>query len=268
MKIACVQFAPAYRDTMRNLERLGEFAARADAEILVFPELALTGYFFESKEDVAPLAETVDGPLAGAISEIAKREKKAIVTGFLETAGGKYFNSALAFDLNGNLASHYRKVHLFYYETKLFEPGDRGFPVFPLSTRSGSANVGILICYDWRFPEAARALALAGAELIAMPSNIVTTTGMLQPTLRTRAFENKIILAFADRVGTEEYATETLIYRGGSSIIGMNGDMLVHASEDKEEIIIADVDLSKTRNKRINPFNDIFSDRRASGYGM
>ncbi|MFI5201793.1 MAG: nitrilase-related carbon-nitrogen hydrolase, partial [Candidatus Kapaibacterium sp.] len=128
--------------------------------------------------------------------------------------------------------------------------------------------VGMLICYDWRFPEAARTLALKGAELIAMPSNIVTTTGMLHATLQTRAFENKVALAFADRIGTEENAGESLSFRGESAIIGMNGEILAKASEDREEIIVAEVDLSKTWNKRINKFNDIFSDRPERGYGL
>ena len=268
MKIACIQFSPARSDVDRNLARMEELAARADADIVVFPELALTGYFFTSKDQISDLAESVDGPAAQRISAIAKAEGKAIVTGFLEGADGKYFNSALAFDANGNLAGHYRKVHLFYYEKNIFEQGDRGFPVCTLETRSGTAKVGILICYDWRFPEAARKLALAGAELIAMPSNIVTTTGMLHTTLRTRAFENKVALAFADRIGTERAEDETLTFRGASAIIDMNGEIRAHAGDDGEEVISSEIDLSKTRNKKINEFNDIFLDRPAGGYHL
>lgn len=268
MKIACVQFAPTYRDLKKNLERISDFVHTADADLVIFPELALTGYFFTTPDEIAPLAERIDGPIALALGEIAKRENKAIIIGFLEEAGGKFYNAALAFDNKGNLAGHYRKVHLFYYETQIFSRGDLGFPVFPLQTRSGMAQVGMLICYDWRFPEAARTLALKGAELIAMPSNIVTTTEMLHTTLQTRAFENKVALAFADRIGAEKNSDETLSFRGESAIIGMNGEILAKASQDREEIIIADVDLSKTRNKRINKFNDIFSDRPASGYGL
>lgn len=268
MKIACVQFSPAYRDTSKNLAHMQELTARADADILVFPELALTGYFFKRKEDIAPLAEPADGSLARAISQIARSEKKAIITGFLELDGKKYFNSALAFDSDGKLAGHYRKVHLYYYEKEIFEPGDLDFPVFQLATRSGIANVGMLICYDWRFPEAARKLALGGAELIVMPSNIVTTTGMLHTTMRTRAFENKVVLAFADRIGMEHYGDESLTFRGGSAIIDMNGEILAQASEDKEEVIVAEADLTKTRGKQINNFNDIFLDRPEKGYGL
>jgi predicted amidohydrolase len=268
MRISCAQFAPEYRDVQNNLDRIRGFVRRSDADLVVFPELAQTGYFFKSKEEITSLAEPIDGPISRALSAFALEENKAVISGFLEKADGNFYNSALAFDGNGKLVGHYRKVHLFYYEMQIFTRGDLGFPVFSLETRAGTANVGMLICYDWRFPEAARKLALAGAELIAMPSNIVTTTGMLHTTLRTRAFENKVAIAFADRVGSETNSGETLHFRGESAIIGINGEVLSAASEKEEEIISADVDLSKASNKRINPFNDIFSDRPSSGYGL
>jgi predicted amidohydrolase len=268
MKISCVQFAPAYRDVQNNLDRMRGFVQQSDADIVIFPELAQTGYFFTSNDEIGSLAEPIDGPIARALSAFALEANKAIVSGFLEEGDGKFYNSALAFDANGKLAGHYRKVHLFYYETQIFASGDMGFPVFSLETRTGIAKVGMLICYDWRFPEATRKLAINGAELIAMPSNIVTTTGMLHTTLCTRAFENKVALAFADRIGSEINNGETLHFRGESAIIGMNGEILIAASDKNEEIITAEVDLLKTHNKRINPFNDIFLDRPEVGYGL
>jgi predicted amidohydrolase len=268
MNISCVEFAPEYRDIQNNMDRIRGFVQKSAGDIVIFPELAQTGYFFTSKEEVEPLAQTIDGTIARSLSAFALEENKAIISGFLEEAGGKFYNSALAFDANGNLVGHYRKVHLFYYETQIFTQGDLGFPVFSIETRSGIASVGMLICYDWRFPEAARVLALNGAELIVMPSNIVTTTGMLLTTLQTRAFENKVTLAFADRIGSETNEGETLHFRGESTIIDMNGQLLATASEQGEEIITAEVDLLKTRQKRINPFNDIFSDRPHAGYGL
>jgi predicted amidohydrolase len=268
MKISCVQFTPAYGDVERNLERMRLFVKRADGDIVIFPELCLTGYFFKSKSEIARLAEPIHGPTVAALSRLAREEGKAIVTGFLEESNGSFYNSSLAFDANGKRTGHYRKVHLFYYETQIFAKGDLGFPVFPLETRAGSVDMGMLICYDWRFPEAARKLALNGATLIAIPSNIVTTTGMLHITLRTRAFENKVGLAFADRTGAETNTGETLKFRGESAIIGLNGDMLAVASEQDEEIITVDVDLSKAKDKQINAFNDIITDRPREGYGI
>src|SRR5207302_2114470 len=118
----------------------------------------------------------------------------AIVTGFLESDNGALYNSAIAIDCHGKFAGHYRKMHLFYYEKKVFATGNLGFPVFDIEVRNGKkVKLGMMICYDWRFPEAARTLALKGVEVIAIPSNIVTITGMLRETLRVRAFENKVI---------------------------------------------------------------------------
>jgi predicted amidohydrolase len=268
MKISCAQFAPTYGDVQNNLDRIRGFVQQADADMVIVPELAQTGYFFTSKDEIEPFAQTIDGQIARALSAFALEANTAIVSGFLEEADGTFYNAALAFDANGALVGHYRKMHLFYYETQIFSQGDLGFPVFSLETRSGIAKVGMLICYDWRFPEAARKLALDGAELIAMPSNIVTTTGMLHTTLQTRAFENKVALAFADRIGSETHNGETLYFRGESAIIGMNGELVATASEHNEEIITAEIDLSKTHNKRINPFNDIFTDRPETGYGL
>jgi len=268
MKIACIQFEPGHGEIGYNLKKMRELIARADADCVIFPELALTGYFFKTRIEIAPLAEEIDGAIVRELSDIARTNNKAVITGFLETSGSEFFNSSLAFGSDGKLAGHYRKVHLFYYETQIFSRGDLGFPVFSLATRSETAKVGMLICYDWRFPEAARTLALKGAELIAMPSNIVTTTGMLHTTLQTRAFENKIVLAFCDRIGSEINGEEKLDFRGESAIIGMNGEVISIASSDDEEIIAGEVDLSNTRNKRINQFNDIFSDRPESGYGI
>jgi predicted amidohydrolase len=101
-----------------------------------------------------------------------------------------------------------------------------------------------------------------------MPSNIVTTSGMLHTTLRTRAFENKVALAFSDRVGSETNADETLLFRGESTLINYNGEVLAIASADSSQTIVANFDLSKTREKQINPFNDIFRDRHPGGYGL
>lgn len=266
VSVACIQTFPKYRDLAANLAEIELQAKSIDADILIFPELALTGYFFQSSEEMESLAATTGGALAESLSRIARENSTAIITGFLEAANGKHYNSALAFDATGKLVGHYRKVHRFYYETQIFEQGDLGFPVFDLATRGGHVRTGMLVCYDWRFPEAARSLALQGAELIAMPSNIVTTTGMLHTTLQTRAFENKVALAFADRVGTETLGGETLTFRGESAIINYNGEIIAKASPDKPEAIIAELDLTKTRDKRFNQFNDLLEDRVPAAY--
>ena len=266
MKIACCQFAPHYRDLSQNLESIRNTVCATDADVCVFPELALTGYFFKNIEEIIPLGQTIDGELSRELAAIAKEGSKAIITGFLERSNDRFFNSSLAFNSQGELVGHYRKIHLFYFEKQVFTRGNLGFPVFDLKTRNGVVRTGMLICYDWRFPEAARSLALHGAELIAMPSNIVTTTGMLHTTLQTRSFENKVIVAFADRIGSETNGDETLLFRGESSLINFSGEIMCKASADKPESIIAEFDVIRTREKRINEFNDIFGDRQPKFY--
>jgi len=268
MRIACVQCAPTYRSIEDNLASIVRLTSTSNADLCVFPELATTGYFFRSKEEIASLAQPIDGKAVQQLRSIAANTGTALITGFLEESNGKYYNSALAFDHKGNLVGHYRKTHPFYYETQIFERGDLGYPVFDIDTENGIVKCGMLICYDWRFPEPARALALQGAELIAMPSNIVTTTGMLHTTLQTRAFENKVALAFADRIGGETNGDESLTFRGESCIINYNGEILAKASANKEEMLGAELDLIKTRDKQINPFNNIITDRPANGYGI
>ncbi len=271
IRIGCVQMNPVFKNIDANLEKFVQFVSEADADLLIFPELAFTGYFFTSPEEAKKYAETLDGNLVKKIKSIAKEKKIAIVSGFLELENGMLFNSAIAINSNGELTGHYRKVHLFYYEKVVFSPGDLGFPVFEIEVRTGKKlKLGIMICYDWRFPEAARSLALNGAEVIAVPSNIVTTTGMLIETLKVRAFENKIILAFSDRIGKEntliDSKNEELIFRGQSCIINYNAEILSQELNDVESITYANIDTYKTSEKTINKFNNIISDRQNKSY--
>jgi predicted amidohydrolase len=239
-------------------------------DLHIFPELALTGYLFTAKEQLADLAEPIGGATCQRISELARKSQTAIITGFLESADGVFFNSALAFDRKGALIGHYRKIHRFYFETQIFERGDLGFPVFEIATPEETCRVGMMICYDWRFPEAARSLALSGAQLIAVPSNIVTTTGMLRETLRTRAFENKVYVAFVDRVGAESAVVAgnsiSLEFQGQSAIFSFNGEPLAEAGRDGESVISATINPNLTSSKRISEFNDIMGDRSPTLY--
>ena len=194
-----------------------------------------------------------------------------IVFGFAERDGDKLYNSSLLITNNGEIQGLYRKVHLFYYEKLMFRAGNLGFPVFDITSRENDqVKVGMQICYDWRFPEATRSLALQGAEVVAIPACIVTKTGMLHDTLRVRAFENKIIVAFADRVGSETNSIngkeETLNFRGESCIINYNGEILSRLDDVSTGSITTEVDTSKTISKDINPNNNIHSDRRPESY--
>ncbi len=271
IRIGCVQSNPVFGDIDSNLRSFEQFASEADSDLLVFPELALTGYFFTTPQKAKLYAEPIGGMLAANIKRIAKRYDLAIVTGFLEEENGLLYNSAIAIDRRGNLAGHYRKVHLFYYEKMVFAQGNLGFPVFDIEVRNREKiKLGLQICYDWRFPESTRTLAVKGAELVAIPSNIVTTTGMLIETLKVRAFENKVIIAFADRIGSEKEVidnkTEELTFRGESCVINYNGEILSINSTQAESITYANVLTENTKSKDINIFNNIINDMRNNIY--
>ncbi len=273
LRVGAVQFAPEHKNIPANLKKIASMIESADADLLVFPELSLSGYTFSSADEARQFSIAIDSPEMSHLQELAQKSKIALVLGFIEITDGKLFNSSVAINSDGSIAGLYRKVHLFYYEKKVFSGGELGFPVYDLQTQSGiSFKLGMQICYDWRFPEATRSLALAGAEVIAIPSNIVTTTGMLKSTLQVRAFENKVIVVFADRVGTEVLRTDIgdqeLIFRGESAIIDYNGEVLTTLSTAEESICYADVNPSKARTKNINDLNNILSDRRKDQYSV
>lgn len=265
--VGVVQFAPVHKDVRANLNRIISFVESADADLLVFPELSLSGYAFTSSEEAIPYAQTKNSNEINQLATAATKKGIAIVFGYAERSGDMLYNSALAIDSSGKVIGKYRKVHLFYYEKEVFAPGDLGFPVFDLGLKNGeSVKLGIQICYDWRFPEATRSLALHGAELVAIPSNIVTTTGMLLDVLRVRAFENKVMVAFADRVGEEQLSNEPLIFRGESAIINVNGGVEKQLSTIEESIGYAMLEPTKADSKSINKYNNIISDRRNDQY--
>jgi predicted amidohydrolase len=262
MKIAAIQTYPKHRDIEHNLAEMISLIGSRDAELLIFPELALTGYLFRTKEEALPFALSVDSEQVERLRQACAESGKSLVFGHLELDGDRIYNSAIVIDRSGALIGVYRKTHLFHFERTVFSPGDTGFKVFDLQTNSGVFKLGVMICYDWRFPESARSLALQGAELIAIPSNIVTRTGMLHSVLQTRAFENKVIVAFADRVGQEEELT----YRGESCIINYNGEILTQLDDHETGIATAEVDPKATLNKSFSDLNDIFKDRRPGMY--
>jgi predicted amidohydrolase len=173
-----------------------------------------------------------------------------LVAGLVERKGSSYYNSAVIVK-NGKYLGTYRKVHLFYNEKKFFKPGAE-FKVF--------GNVGVMVCFDWYFPESARTLMLKGAEVIAHPSNLVLSR--CPDSMKTRALENSVFTVTADRVGEER----GLRYVGQSEIVDPHGRILYRASKMKEECIVRKVDLSMARNKAVTSKNNILRDRKPNAY--
>lgn len=263
MKVAVVQMQPRLGNVEANVERIVALIARAEADVVIFPELALSGYFFTSRQQILPHAIERTSPVLDVIEQRARQHHRVVIVGFPEYDGDRCYNAAVLFDPQGG-RHYYRKTHLFYRERFVFDEGDTGFTVATIAWLD--LRVGMMICYDWRFPEAARTLALKGADLIACPSNLVTQVWRM--AMPVRALENKVYMAVANRIGTESDGNEELSFNGCSAIYGYNGAILAELPADTEGIAVAPIEPQKTRRKAFNQYNDIFADRRPWAYDL
>lgn len=261
MKLTVVQFAPEFGEKEKNLKKIDDYA-HIKTDIIVFPELATTGYFFINREETTLYAEPFSGKSVSLMQSVSTSTKKIIVFGFAELYGDKIYNSAAILFPNKNQSCVYRKSHLFYREFQCFSPGDTGF--FTVYSEEFDLHLGTMICYDWRFPEAARTLALNGADLIVCPSNLVTDVWHI--SMPSRALENKVYFAVANRTGIEEREEESLLFKGASAIYSYNGSEMIKADATEETFLTVEFEPDKTRNKSFNQFNDIFKDRRKDLY--
>ncbi len=239
MKIAAVQMDVKIFEKDHNLLRVLESlesAARAGAKLVVFPECALTGYCFASREEAWPLAETVPGPSTEKIAAAAKRVGCTVVVGMLERSGERIYNAAAVVSPEG-VAGTYRKVHLPYLGIDRFSAlGDRPFPVFT----TPHARLGVNICYDCSFPESGRIVKLQGAQVLCIPTNWPVGSDSWEHTPKVRATENHMVVVVADRVGEER----GIRFVGHSQIVDFSGRVLAEAGETEETIIYGEVDLA------------------------
>jgi predicted amidohydrolase len=257
-RVAVVQTNPHFGEVKRNVGRALELMSTVKADLYVLPELFSTGYNFINRDEVEQLAEPVEGSTVLSLQRFAEQHSCHIIFGFAEKADTLY-NSAAVVGQSG-MVGMYRKVHLFDRENLFFSPGNLGFRVFDLPF----GKVGIMICFDWIYPESARSLALQGAQLIAHPSNLVLPH--CPDAMVTRCLENRVFAATADRVGRENRAGIDLTYKGMSELVSPHGEILKRLSVDREEIAVVEVDLNVANNKKLNPHNDLFKQRRTDQY--
>ncbi|HJQ25077.1 MAG TPA: carbon-nitrogen hydrolase family protein [Blastocatellia bacterium] len=268
-QIACVQMDVAIGDVAANRQQIIASireAAAQGAQLVIFPECALTGYCFESLAEAAPFAEPLDGPSAQAIAAVCRDTGTHVVAGFIERQGDHYYNAAMVIGPAGVVGS-YRKVHLpFLGVDRFLTPGDRPFEVITLPF----GRVGINICYDASFPEAARALKLLGAELVILPTNWPGGAWRTAEfVINTRASENHLHFAAVNRVGTERGWQ----FIGRSKVVDCMGDTVVEASRERAEIVYATLDMQwSNQNKIVNVAGsyelDRLADRRPEFYGV
>lgn len=267
-RIAACQLAPAIGDLDGNRSRALaaiDAAADAGAQVVVLPELAASGYVFRDAEEARGLTEPADGPTVAGWAERAAARGLAIAGGFAEAAAdGRLYNSAALVDPAG-VRAVYRKAHLWDREAEVFAPGIDPPPV--IDTVHG--RIGLMVCYDLEFPEWVRLAALAGAELLCVPTNWPRETrpGGERPmeVLRTMvaAATNRMAIAACDRCGAERGVD----WVAGSAIAGADGWLLAGPPAAPEPaILIADVDLGAARDKALGPRNDALGDRRPDLY--
>ncbi len=262
MRVGFFQFSPHFGDTAGNLDRMVEAVEGCGADLLVAPELALSGYLFSGREELERLSEPVPGPSSERLAEVVRAAGCHLVVGMAEKAGNKLFNSAVLLGPEG-IVGVYRKAHLFNEEKVYFSPGDGGFPVFQVA----SARIGMLVCFDHMFPEAARTLALQGAEIICHPSNLVLPEyGQL--TTRVRSIENRVFWVLANRCGSEQRGGKSLTYSGSSQIIASDGRVLAQGPEEGDSLKVVEIDPQRARDKKVTALNDLFDDRRTAIYGL
>lgn len=261
LQLAAVQTHPEFGAVEQNIDTaLGLIPSPCDLAVL--PELFSTGYQFTSQAEALGLAEILTGdqpgPTCARLAQFAADTGTTVVAGLAEKYGENVFNSSVLVRPDGS-RKIYRKVHLFLDEKSIFTPGDLGFPVFAAC----GTTVGMMICFDWIFPEAARSLALAGAEIIAHPSNLLLP--WCQDAVVTRCQENMVVIVTSNRVGTEHRAGTPLTFSGRSQIVSRIGERLAALDQKETGVASASVEIQE-RDKLFTPRNDLWADRRPEMY--
>jgi predicted amidohydrolase len=258
MKISIVQFAPVLGDIEQNIAQLSEcFNDAWESDLVVLPELSSTGYNFVDKQQALACSETVsDSRFIDFLETIADTYDCHIVAGINERQGDQLFNSSVLVAPSG-LMGLYRKLHLFRNEKSIFTPGDLGLEVYDTTI----GKLGMLVCFDWMFPEVWRIMAIKGAQVVCHPSNLVLP--YCQQVVPAHAMVNRYFVATANRVGQEG----DVLFTGKSVLCDTKGNVLAMGSDSGRELIVADINVSDADNKWITPENHVFYDRRIDVYG-
>jgi len=258
IKAGFIQFEPTLGNQEKNIRKISNLLQKAkNADLIVLPELANSGYNFDSKEQAFELAAEIEkGEYIDFLIDQAKNLNLYIVSGFHEKEGSKLYNTSVLIGPKGYIGK-YRKIHLFMNEFDFFEKGNLGLPIFDI----GICKIGMLVCFDWIFPEIWRILALKRADVICHPSNLVLPYA--QQAVPVYGMINRTFNITANRYGTERGVT----FSGQSIISDPFGKTLYKASPDNDEVKILEFDLEQSSNKQITERNHAFDDRRTETYG-
>ncbi len=260
-KIAVVQFQPKFLQVEENLKSIARLCAELTTDLLVLPELATCGYAFASPQELQQVAEDGQtGSSAQFFAELSAKLNASIVYGFPELKEGKVYNSARLINPDGS--SHiYQKLHLFSAEKLWFAPGETALQA--VRAKNG-VKLGLMICFDWIYPEVARTLALQGAQILCQVANLVLP--WCQQAMLTRSLENGCISITANRVGQETNQQYSYCFTGGSQVVSHLGQRLGQLDQSHEGILQVMVDLDEP-TPWLNKYNHLLHDRRPEFYG-
>ena len=264
IRIGVVQFEPVFGKTEKNLEKVEALLTGRTLDLVVLPELFCSGYLFTSRDEVEALALSIpDSPIIERMKEWSNELNGTIVAGIPERGADGFYNSAVIIDAREKLIDVYRKVHLFAEEKRWFRPGNLGFRVWSIQ----GVTIGVMVCFDWIFPEACRTLMLKGAQVIAHPANLVLP--YCQRALPIRSLENRVFIACANRVGDDIRSPERrLHFTGRSMIVGPDASILGELDDTSESILEVEIDPTEARNFWMTSFNHLLIDRRPEAYHL
>ncbi|MHA2117543.1 MAG: nitrilase-related carbon-nitrogen hydrolase [Candidatus Thorarchaeota archaeon] len=258
VRLAVGQMDPMIGDMKGNMKKMQEILVSAsdnNVDVLVLPELINSGYVFNNQDEANSLSEQIpDGDFSNALRKWSEGGG-LIVAGLCEMSDGKLYNSAGVFG-NGMHLTTYRKIQLFNKEKEWFLPGNEEPPVI---SHNGN-RFGVMVCFDWVFPEISRILALKGAQVILHPANLVLP--FCPDAMITRSIENRVFTATSGRTGEER----DVCFIGGSQITTPKGELLSRMDEGHTGLLWADVELTEADNKSLTKRNDVFTDRRPELY--
>ena len=262
LRVGYYQFHPIFGNIKRNLNKIVNTLNEVSADIIVLPELPFSGYYFKDREELKSLSEEIErSSTVEVLVELCKKMDFYIVTGFAEKRKDKYFNSSLLIGPEGVLHT-YRKLHLFNQEKNWFDPGDIPLQVNEIK----GIKVGMMVCFDWIFPEVFRTLVLLGADIICHPSNLVLS--YCQQTMLSRCLENAVFAVTANRFGADKRPHGKIVFTGKSQVVAPKGEVLINAPAKKEILNLVDIDITMARDKKMTPLNDIIKDRRPDFYDV
>ncbi|CAG0925992.1 unnamed protein product [Notodromas monacha] len=261
VSLSYIQNNPLFGEKQRNFDQVWDLAQTIKTDVLVLPELFATGYAFTSRNEALEAGETTDGSTVEFLKTLSHLTGAIVVAGWVERDGDAVYNGAIMVDDHGVVAV-YRKIHLFNRETLWFDAGNLPFSVHEVQ----GIKLGMMVCFDWYFPESMRTLALLGADVVAHPSNLVLPH--CQTAMRTRCLENRVYAITANRMGSDHNQGEHFAFTGQSQITDVYGVPMAQSPMDETDVQTVVADLGLARNKMLNPHNDLLGSRQTQFYGL